>query len=755
MLRSRVSGWLILAAVALFLSASPVSAGHNVWTSQGPEGGNTQALVVTRGQPSVVYAGLLHGVFKSVDGGLSWRRVSQAISPQILSLAGDPADPRTLYAGTTPNADTPLGGVFKTSDGGRTWRHLPLGNQSVAALAISPAERATVWAGTNAGLYVSRDAGASWSPVEGVPRSFIWTVAAHPSRSGTVYASSAGGLFETENGGADWRRIDAEFGGVSGPNAVAIDPVHPEKLYIGGQFYPGVFWSEDGGITWQRPQTVLTPYQVRALAVDPVSSAVYAAAGGSPEQVYKSLDGGASWTPAGRGLPGALILSLALDPADRSVLYAGSLAGVWKSANGGTSWAPANRGIRHTSVRDVAVDPATPGTVFATADYAGVFKSTDRGASWQLLGSLDGGIVEAVAVEPPSAASPGALYAGTGSAVFRSTDGGGSWSRLAAGSGGGVHDLALSSLGVLYAATDAGALRSADHGETWTRIWPPGPSETVRRIVVSPARPSDLYLTAPSGIYASFNGGETWTKGNLNLSPFIVAVDPLRPAIVYAGLGGGELFKSFDSGLTWEAAGSGLPAIGLTGLVIDPLRTDTLYASSYFGLYRSLDGGVSWAPFLSDGGGPTRIQTMAFDPRGPLTFYAGTGENGVFDRTLGNRLPPGDFLVTNALPGYRFKVLVTAPGQPSRPGRLERDCLPGTLCVSGALAGQTEVLVRVSGLRPNGYFWLSAVRFTASQVEIWAERPGTGDRKYYRLDAVPPGSGDLSGILDRTAFPVR
>jgi len=630
---------IILLVFAILLSVSPVFAGQGVWTSQGPEGGNTQALVVTRGQPSVVYAGVFQGVFKSVDGGRTWRRVSQAIRPQILSLAGDPGDPETLYAGTTPNADTPLGGVFKTTNGGRTWRHLSLGNQIVLALAISPAARTTVWAGTSSGLYVSRDAGASWSLVAGVPRTFILALAVHPTRARIVYVSSQRGLFKTVNGGAGWRRIGTELGGVGaiGPQAIAIDPVHPERIYIGGQFYAGVPWSADGGLTWQSPTTVLSPYEVRALAVDPVSSAVYAAAVGSPGRAYRSLDGGASWRPVGRGLPRTIVLALAVDPERRADLYAGTLAGVWKSADRGASWAPANRGIRQTSVRDVAVDPSAPGTVYATADYAGVFKSTDRGASWRLLaspdGGLDGGLVHAVAAEPrPSAAAT--LYAGTDLGIYRSTNGGARWDFLDVGPIGTVSDLAPSPAGVVFAATSSGAFRSANHGESWEPIWPPGPGEAVRRIAVSPARPTDVYLTAPSGLYVSFDGGETWTQGNLTLSPIAVAVDPTRPSIVYASTGGGALFKSFDSGLTWQATGSVQPEATILDLAIDPRRPETLYAGTYLGFYRSLDGGASWARFMNaDGSGPTKVQAVALDPRGSLTLYAGTGENGVYDRT--------------------------------------------------------------------------------------------------------------------------
>lgn len=758
MLRNVFFRWMILAIALLFLNVYPASAGHGVWTSQGPEGGSTQALVVTRGRPSVLYAGVFQGVYKSTDGGQTWRRVSQAIKPQILSLAGDPGDPQTLYAGTTPNSDTPVGGVFKTTNGGRTWRHLTLPNHSVTALAISPAAPATVWAGTDAGLYVSRDAGASWSLIEAIPPSFFTALAAHPTRGGTLYASGQTGLFKTEDGGEHWSRLNDDLPS-NGPDALAIDPAHPDRIYIGGQFYPGVLRSDDGGITWQSPTTDISPYSVRALVVDPIRSTVYAAPWSAPELVYKSTDLGESWTPAGRGLPATLILSLVLDPSDPSALYAGSLAGVWKSTDRSASWAPANRGIRHTSVRAIAVDPSAPGTVLATADYAGVFKSTDRGASWTFLGGsgLDAGPIEALEIVPSSSpTSPATLYAGMSSGLFRSTDGGVSWSHL--GIFASVHDLAQSLLGAVYAATDNGVFRSTDGGESWLSVWPPEPGgdDTVRQITVSPARPSDVYLTAPSGVYVSFDGGETWTQGNLTLTPFAVVADPVRPSIAYVSLGGGGVFKSFDSGMTWTSVGSGLPATTILNLVIDPLHPDTIYAGSFFGVYRSVDGGVSWAPLRNgDGTGPTQVQALALDVRGRLTVYAGTGQNGVFDRTLGNPPPPGDFLTTGALPGYRFKVLITAPGQPPRPGRQERDCLPGTLCVSGAVAGQTEVLVRVSGLRANGYSWLSLVRFTPAQVELWAERPATGDRRYYRLDAVPAGSGDLSGLLDRTAFPWR
>ncbi len=111
---------------------------------------------------------------------------------------------------------------------------------------------------------------------------------------------------------------------------------------------------------------------------------------------------------------------------------------------------------------------------------------------------------------------------------------------------------------------------------------------------------------------------------------------------------------------------------------------------------------------------------------------------------------PGPFLSDTDFPGFRFKVAITAGS--TFAGRSEAACVPGALCVSGAVPGRPEVFVRLIGPRPNGYLWVQVVRFTPSQVDVLVERTATGQQHTYRLASVAPGTGELSGVEDRTAF---
>ena len=111
----------------------------------------------------------------------------------------------------------------------------------------------------------------------------------------------------------------------------------------------------------------------------------------------------------------------------------------------------------------------------------------------------------------------------------------------------------------------------------------------------------------------------------------------------------------------------------------------------------------------------------------------------------------GDYLTTPAFPDFRFKVRIFPTTTPIA-GRKEPVCIPETLCVSGAVAGRSEVFIRIIGPRPNGYLWPTIVRFTPSRVEVDIQQISTGITKTYVLPAVPPDSDELTGLQDRTGF---
>ena len=112
--------------------------------------------------------------------------------------------------------------------------------------------------------------------------------------------------------------------------------------------------------------------------------------------------------------------------------------------------------------------------------------------------------------------------------------------------------------------------------------------------------------------------------------------------------------------------------------------------------------------------------------------------------------PAGPWLATSRIPGFQFKVRVTA-GAPIT-GVQESDCIAETLCVSASVPGRSEVLIRVVGPKPNGYLWPNIVKFNTSQVEVWADQLGTGSIKYYVLPGAWPGLDTLPGLYDRTGF---
>ena len=140
----------------------------------------------------------------------------------------------------------------------------------------------------------------------------------------------------------------------------------------------------------------------------------------------------------------------------------------------------------------------------------------------------------------------------------------------------------------------------------------------------------------------------------------------------------------------------------------------------------------------------------------PLIFTYLTRVGGIYAKIRGfleePPPPPQEGFVTDpAFPGFEFRVDITAGGD-SFLGTKEPACLPETVCFSGALAGRSEVFVRVVGPRPNGLLWPILVKFTTSRVDVWIRQLSTGDLRHYVLPAAGQGSDVLPGLFDRDGF---
>lgn len=154
--------------------------------------------------------------------------------------------------------------------------------------------------------------------------------------------------------------------------------------------------------------------------------------------------------------------------------------------------------------------------------------------------------------------------------------------------------------------------------------------------------------------------------------------------------------------------------------------------------------------YRMDAAGPTgSILTGILDRDG---FEAAAGSSDAIGEAKGPKTPqpPGKWIESKTVPGFRVQARLTAGGK-SRILRRE-PCMTETFCLSGAVPGLTDLLIRVPGPKPNGYFWPTMARFTAATLEVWVQQRKTGKVRYYRLNPPPAGSSQLDGFFDRLGF---
>jgi len=172
------------------------------------------ALTMDPVRPNIFYAGTTGGAYRSLDGTASWQKVNTGlIPPEILdaslslgvsSIAIDPRNPDTLYAGTN-------NGLFKSTDRADSWTRIgqALADQYISSLVIDPSAPSVLYAGGRSGIHKSMDGGRTWQPMnEGLRTLNIRTIAMSPQDPRTLYAGTNGsGLYRSHDGAHTWTRI--------------------------------------------------------------------------------------------------------------------------------------------------------------------------------------------------------------------------------------------------------------------------------------------------------------------------------------------------------------------------------------------------------------------------------------------------------------------------------------------------------------------------------------------------------------------
>ena len=306
-----------------------------------------------------------------------------------------------------------------------------------------------------------------------------------------------------------------------------------------------------------------------------------------------------------------------------TVLVATVGQGVMRSTDGGGSWGRAgiDQGMHSDAiVRCLASDPARPEVIFAGTDK-GLYRSEDAAGTWKLLETpMSGYSVWNIAIDSEK---PEVIYAGTGTptpaTIFRSTDRGASWEKLpiqVADTCPNVRIPRFTGLAIdpqdhrkIWAGIEVDGVRySVDGGESWQSINGAITNLDVHCVTVAAGPPKTVVVVVNNGIFTSTDDGATW-KGSLAKEifplgyPRHIAPQPGSPKVLFLGLGDstpgrtGTVLRSKDAGHTWEnlslpvEPNSAIWAIGMHAA--DP---NIVFAGSRYGyLYRSNDGGDSWS----------------------------------------------------------------------------------------------------------------------------------------------------------------
>ena len=646
------------------------------------------SLTQSEKNPNVLVVGTFNGIFRSNDSGETWTPLPTTNTPGLVhveSLAIDPRDSNVIYAGTWYLP-------FKSTDGGQSWRSIKQGmidDSDIFAINIDPHNPNHLIASACSGIYDTRDSGESWHKVQGIPSQSRRTraIVQHPSIPGLVFAGTTEGFWRSAKGGDNnsWmvttsRQIEI--------NSIAVHPRNPNTIYIGTNNY-GVMVSTDGGKNFVPSNNGYSGRFVNSIVPDRENGTrIYAttintATGGG--FFFVSSDGGATWSPSMRNMPPRLIgYSILQDESDANIIYLGTNLGMYRSADRGSSWAPmsarkapapatrrkqpARSSARRSGAQASTVAPAgnrgtvrpnvkiTASDVVRRAQEALDRAGYDIGVSdgqmgartvaairrfqsdrfLPLTGQLDEATIAAlgissgdssasVAVRVPSISDPiNALV------QFRDRSG---------------------HLGVL-AATNNGLFRTLNPAQGWDRIsYGRGLDPRTTSISTSAQNPSLIFVgTATSGVLVSRDTGETWQQvsGVPTDSPVNVIVqDPQRSAFIYVGTKQ-RFLMSHDGGEHWVRRGGNLPFGDFTSILINPRNGNEIFVGNAYqndqnaefggGVYRSADGGTTWARIDSrEHRLPSmRIWALALDTRDQNTLFVGSHSAGIYVVARGN-----------------------------------------------------------------------------------------------------------------------
>jgi photosystem II stability/assembly factor-like uncharacterized protein len=655
---------------------------------------------------------------------LKWRCIGPSRGGRVVAVSGCPNDRMTFYFGAC------AGGIWKTVDGGVFWRNVSDGymtSAAVGAIAVAPSDANVIYAGSGEteirldvsygdGMYKSTDAGRTWSHIGLRETRFIGGIVVHPTDPDLVYVAALGdvfgpneerGVYRSRDGGKTWQKIFYRSD-VAGAVKLSMDRNNPRILFAAvwqarrnfwnissGGPGSGLFRSKDGGDTWEEVSGK-TGFPERPLgkigvAVSPVKSGrVWALveAEGDKTGLYRSDDYGERWTlmSNNRDLMHRpwYYTHVFADTGHADTVFVTNLQ-MWKSTDGGANFSEVT--TRHGDNHDLWIDPHDANRMIEGND-GGANISFNGGASWSTIYNqktaqfyrLDidnqypyrvyGTQQDNTSISVPSASEWGVItladctYPGTGESGFIAVD-------------PTNHNVVY--IGAIGSSPGgAGALQRYDHRTRQIQlvnVWPEestgiSPKDLKYRfawtfpIVFSPHDPGTIYVGG-NCVFRTRNEGMDWQKISPDLSLndrsrqqhsggditresagaevhatcACVVESPHRKGEIWASTDDGLVHVTRDDGETWtNVTPKAMPELAYVGCIElsahDPRAiyvSATRYKLADYKpyLFKSSDGGRSWKSINGDLPKDEITRVVRADPVAEGLLYVGT-ETGVF-----------------------------------------------------------------------------------------------------------------------------
>ncbi|HEU4564010.1 MAG TPA: hypothetical protein VFS05_05160 [Gemmatimonadaceae bacterium] len=666
-------------------------------------GGRVSDIALDPKNPYVWYVGLgTGGVMKTTDNGGTFSGIFEHERVAAIgAVAVSPSDSSVVWVGTGEandrNSSAWGDGVYRSTDGGASWKRVGLErSRTIARIAVHPTDPKTAYVaamgdlwGPSAerGCYRTTDAGATWTRILAAPAPYTdrvgcGDIALDPKNPGTVYAvlyarrrqpwaftygpgatdgRDLGGIFRSTDGGATWKKLGGGLPAQTGRIGLSVYAKDPRIVYAvvqsdeGGTTNidqvrsrrGGVFRTADGGETWTRMSPLdPRPFYFSQIRVDPTDDKRVYVLGYA---LHVSEDGGRTWREDRFKNVHADNHALVIDPSFPERLLLGTDGGVYQSYDRGAHWAFENRFAGGEFYR-INADMETPyricGGLQDNANWVGPSRTRSKegitNSDWM---QIEGGDGFYCVFDPDSSSI---LFAESQSAfahrinlrngevkILRPEPTEGemgfrfNWNSPFIAS--------LHERGAMYLAGNR-VFKLTDRGESWRAISPDLTTQNVQRILAtgsgaetygvvyalaeSPVKKGMLWAGTDDGkLWVTENEGASWTDLTASLpasvkGEWISRIEPSHhdPKVAYLAVDAHRsqryeplAFRTADGGRSWQSIAGGLPAGGPVKVVReDPKNPDLLFAGTEFGLYVSLDRGRRWGTF-------GRLPTVAVD----------------------------------------------------------------------------------------------------------------------------------------------